>query len=200
MTILVTGGTGKTSVRLAQLLSSTSVPFLSVSRSGNPPFPNAPSCKFDWMDESTYDIPFTTAKDIDKAYLVSPAASTDPLPPMRAFIEFAIGKGVKRFVLLTASMIEAGGPLTGAVHAYLMGRGVEWCVVRPTWFMGKLIMDLNSFLPSFLWEGRFSSLGPFGIENEADLERYDDQRICLKDSTGRLFVMRGRSTLLLGKG
>jgi len=58
---------------------------------------------------------------------------------MKDFIDFAIQKGVKRMVLLSASTFEAGGMAMGEVHAYLKGLdGIEWAVLRPTWFMQNL--------------------------------------------------------------
>ncbi|KAJ7880911.1 hypothetical protein B0H13DRAFT_2050068 [Mycena leptocephala] len=47
-------------------------------------------------------------------------------------------KGVKRFVFMSASVIEAGGPMMGQVHEYLRSLTVEYCVLRPTWFFGAL--------------------------------------------------------------
>lgn len=61
----------------------------------------------------------------------------DLLAGMKPFTEFAISKGVKRFVLLTSSTIPLGGHGHGKVHEYLVERGVDYGVLRPTWFMGK---------------------------------------------------------------
>ncbi|KAJ7486682.1 hypothetical protein FB451DRAFT_1534677 [Mycena latifolia] len=47
------------------------------------------------------------------------------LPPMKAFIDFAIKKGAKRFVPMSAALLEAGGPGMGLVHAYLGSLQVE---------------------------------------------------------------------------
>lgn len=47
----------------------------------------------------------------------------------------ALSSGVRRFVLLSASSLEAGGPMMGQVHAYLQSMAPEWAVLRPSWFM-----------------------------------------------------------------
>ncbi len=54
---------------------------------------------------------------------------------MKKFIDLAKHNGVTRFVLLSSSALEAGGPAHGKVHEYLVGLGVEYAVLRPTWFM-----------------------------------------------------------------
>jgi festuclavine dehydrogenase len=52
------------------------------------------------------------------------------------FIDVARSNGVRRFVLLSASNIEKGGPEMGKAHEFLAGlREIEYVVLRPTWFM-----------------------------------------------------------------
>ena len=134
MTILLTGGTGKTSSRIAPLLKKQGTPCILASRSGSAP-DGFTGCRFDWLDESTYDSPFQLASDVTAVYMVAPLAE-DYLAAMKPFTDFAISKGVKRFVLLTSSAIEAGEPAHGKVHEYLVQKGVDYGVLRPTWFMG----------------------------------------------------------------
>jgi festuclavine dehydrogenase len=137
-TILLLGGTGKIASRIAPLLSSTSYPSLCASRSGNPPKDtNYPSCRFDWLDTSTYDNPFTHSPNISTIFLIAPQI-LDVFPPMKAFIDFAITRNVKRFVLVSAFSAPTGGPMMGKVHEYLIQVGVEYAVLRPPWFMGML--------------------------------------------------------------
>ena len=101
-----------------------------------PAAPKFPTTRFDWLDDTTWEAPFQqTSGQISAVYLVSPPV-TDPLPPMSRFIDFARARGVRRFVLLTASAIPRGGIGMGKVHDYLASLGVEYCVLRPTWFMG----------------------------------------------------------------
>lgn len=80
----------------------------------------------------------------------------DPLPVVKKFVDMAKSKGTERFVLLTASSIEKGGPLGGKVHEWLAdSAGVEWCVVRPTWFMENLSESLH--LPTIRDESKLYS-------------------------------------------
>jgi len=55
---------------------------------------------------------------------------------MKAFIDLAVEEGVTRFVLLSASLLEVGdGPMLSQVSKYISSIGIEWAVLRPTWFM-----------------------------------------------------------------
>ena len=138
MTILVTGSLGKTSSRVAKLLHDASHPLLIASRKGVAG--DYPAVKFDWTDETSFGNPFAhsqaTKSPINAVYLVMPDELAEADRATRAFIDFARDRGVKRFVFLSASPIEAGGPLHGQVHAHLRDLGVEWAVLRPTWFQG----------------------------------------------------------------
>lgn len=73
---------------------------------------------------------------VESAYLLPPAGVFDVFGVMKGFIDLAIEKGVKRFVLISASLAEAGGPSVGQVHQYLVESGVDYCVIRPSWFFG----------------------------------------------------------------
>jgi festuclavine dehydrogenase len=141
MTILLLGGRGKTASRIASLLHDANLPFLVASRSASPTSPYQ-QAQFDWLKEDTYENVFTEAckkgmLPISTAYLVPPPIF-DLAPPMIRFVDFARQRGVQRFVLLSASTIEKGGPAMGEVHAHLDSlSGTEYAVLRPTWFMGK---------------------------------------------------------------
>ena len=143
MTILVTGSLGKTSSRLAAVLQSGGYSFLIASRSGKAG--SYPAVRFDWTDKSTWDLPFSSSEaqnnPITAAYLVSPPVA-EPFQYEQAFIDFARTKGVKRFVFLSASPVDDTNTSYGKVHAYLKrlgtDEGLEWAVMRPTWFMRTL--------------------------------------------------------------
>ncbi len=137
--ILLTGGTGKVSSRITPLLSSNGNTVLVASRSGNcPSLPNTTGVKFDWFDPTTYARSFSQSP-INAIFLVAPPI-IDCFPPMKAFIDLAVEKGVKRFVLLSASVLDVGdGPMMGKVSNYISSLGVEWAILRPTWFMGMLL-------------------------------------------------------------
>lgn len=138
-TVLLLGGTGKVASRIAPLLSSNGYPISLASRSGTSPS-SLPSCqgvKFNWDDAATYTSPFSNAS-ISAVFLVSPT-TVNPFPPMKKFIDIAVKKGVRRLVLLSASLVDIGdGPLMAEVSEYIAGLGVEYAILRPTWFMGKL--------------------------------------------------------------
>lgn len=137
--ILLTGGTGKVSSRIIPLLSSNGNTVLVASRSGRcPSLLNTTGVKFDWFDSTTYASSFSQTQ-INAIFLVAPPI-IDCVPPMKTFIDLAVEKGVKRFVLLSASVLDAGdGPMMGKVSKYISSLGVEWAILRPTWFMGMLL-------------------------------------------------------------
>jgi len=109
------------------------VPFLVTSRSGKFPEPYE-GVRFDWLDESTYHAPFN-GTGVDHVYLVAPPVM-DVFEPMKKFIDLAVSKEVKRLVLLSGSLLDENNPLLiGRVDKYIMGLGVDYCVLRPTWFM-----------------------------------------------------------------
>jgi festuclavine dehydrogenase len=65
---------------------------------------------------------------------------------MKAFINLATKKGVRRFVLLSASLLDVGdGPIMAQVSQYIASLGVEWAVLRPSWVMGMPPPFLQNF-------------------------------------------------------
>jgi festuclavine dehydrogenase len=150
MTILLTGGTGKTSLLLTKHLTRTSTPFILASRSAGKPgstpstAADMPAVHFDWLDPSTHDNPFRYQAEhmpgeegkISAVYLIAPVMP-EPAPVMNAFVDMAVQKyGVRRFVFMTGSTTQKGDRFVGGVWTHLMELGVEWCVLRATWFMG----------------------------------------------------------------
>lgn len=162
--ILILGGTGTVGSRIASQLASQGIPTLIASRNP-PPSSSLSHVNFDWDDPYTWEPIFlsktnstegtTTEPEqaqqsskpqpapqpIKSIYLVAPPSLSGDRP-MIEFIEFARSRGVHRFILQSASSIEAGGPLMGKVHAYLRELGqrgdVEWGVLRPTWFQQNI--------------------------------------------------------------
>lgn len=133
-TILLLGGTGHVAGRLAPLLQRHGYSVIQASRSGR----SASGCtgrKFDWLNHDTFSELFENVT-VGAVFLVAPPI-LDMLPPMKIFIALAREKGVRRFVLLSASSLEAGGPAMGQVHQYLLDLKVDYAVLRPSWFMGK---------------------------------------------------------------
>lgn len=139
--VLLLGGTGKTASRIASLLSSNGNQVLVASRSGSSPqLANTQGIKFDWFDPSTFPSLFE-ATSITAVFMIPPTTPTTlyPLPIMKPFIDLAVTKGVKRFVLLSSTMIDTGDEgLMGKVAEYVMSLNVEYAVLRPSWFMGTI--------------------------------------------------------------
>ncbi|KAJ7488509.1 hypothetical protein B0H11DRAFT_1720406, partial [Mycena galericulata] len=129
---------------LAKLLLQAKIPVVLANRSGDVPAPFK-GARFDWLDAATYGIPFEVDPTIDRIYLIPPP-TLGMLPLMKAFIDVAIGKGVKRFVLMSASMVELGGPIMGQVHEYLSSLNVEFCALRPSWFFDTLLVNYSDHI------------------------------------------------------
>jgi festuclavine dehydrogenase len=142
MAILITGGTGKTSSRVASLAKDNKVPFLIASRKGEDGTPaGLPAVKFDWLDSSTFETPFqykfVNGEKINAVYLVLPPEAEEPKDFMNPFIDIAVKKyNVKKFVLLAGSSITNGGHYIGQVWKHLSDLGVDHTVLLATWFMG----------------------------------------------------------------
>ncbi|KAJ7698630.1 hypothetical protein B0H17DRAFT_324738 [Mycena rosella] len=141
MTILLIGGTGKSATPLANLLLQANQPLLLTTRSGNVPAPFK-GVRFDWLNPSTYTLPFELDANIDRVYLIAPPILVS-FPPMKVFVDLAISRGVKRFVLLSAGMVEPGGPAMGKAHEYLSTLKVEYCALRPSWFFENFLFQYN---------------------------------------------------------
>jgi festuclavine dehydrogenase len=136
-TILLLGGTGKVASRIAKLLSEANYSVLQASRSGKSTaaYQNCSGVKFDWSDESTYDLPFS-GPSVAAVFVVSPPV-LNTLEPTKKFIEIARKRYANRFVLLSASILEVGdGPAMAQVSKYIANLGVDYAILRPTWFMG----------------------------------------------------------------
>lgn len=134
MAILLTGGTGKTSTRIASLLRARNIHFLLASR--NLPISSSlsrPHVIFDWTDHTTWPKAFT--QPIEAVYMMEPQVA-QPWVPMISFLDFAISKGVKRFVLCAGTTAERGKDGMGRVWDAFVEKEVEFCVLRPSWFMG----------------------------------------------------------------
>jgi ergot alkaloid biosynthesis protein len=123
MTVLVTGATGKTGRRLVAQLRAANIDVRAASRHGE--------VRYDWTARDTWDA---ALDGVRAAYLVAPTVG-DPVALVTDFVQAATARGVARFVLLSASVFEAGGFGMGQVHAYLRDHAKEWAVLRPSWFM-----------------------------------------------------------------
>lgn len=122
--VLVTGATGKTGRSLVTLLKEGCVTHRAASRGGEPPF--------DWSRPDTWDA---ALDGVASVYLVPPAAVDDAPSRMVAFLQSAMRRGARRFVLLSMASLPAGGPGQGQVHQWLKDNSEDWAVLGPTAFM-----------------------------------------------------------------
>lgn len=125
--VLVTGGTGKTGRRLAKLLRDHKADHRIASR-----WPAADTVTFDWTRRETWRA---ALDDVAAVYLVVPPVGAEATDLVIDFVEQAQACGAQRFVLLSASLVPAGGPGMGKVHQHLQNHAPQWCVLRPSWFM-----------------------------------------------------------------
>lgn len=141
--ILVTGGTGKTGQHVAKGLALRGIEARVATR-----HPSATDqVLFEWHDPTTHDA---ALEGVGAVYLVAPTDQTEQLPVMRSFLERAVSQVPGRLVLLSASSLEAGGPMMGAIHAWLGANAPLWTVLRPSWFMQNFT---TQHLRSILDEG-----------------------------------------------
>jgi festuclavine dehydrogenase len=136
MTYLLLGGTGKTATRVATSLAAAQKPFLLASRRGPDAAPKEfPAIKFDWTMEATWSQAFEHGQ-IKTVYMMEPQVN-QPWVPMIKFVDMAIEKGVQRFVLCGGTTTAVGKDGMGRVWEHFINTGVEYCVLRPSWFMGS---------------------------------------------------------------
>jgi uncharacterized protein YbjT (DUF2867 family) len=132
MTILVLGATGKTGRRVTSALDALGVAHRPVSR--------RTELRFDWSDQSTWAPALDGATAV---YLVPPAMNLDDAE-VAAFVPQAVQAGVRRLVLLSARGIPSDDGRERAVRE----SGVDWTILRPTWFSQNFSEDY--FLPEIL--------------------------------------------------
>ncbi|GAA4621079.1 ergot alkaloid biosynthesis protein [Saccharopolyspora hordei] len=122
MTVLVTGGTGKTGRALAALLRERGVPVRIASRH---PAAEPDHVRFDWSDPRTHGPALAGAEQV---YLVPPVGVLDPVPLVEPFLRAA---GGRRVVLLGALAVVPGHTELCERVAALPGSAV----LRPSGFM-----------------------------------------------------------------
>ncbi|MEO0616206.1 MAG: NAD(P)H-binding protein [Pseudomonadota bacterium] len=118
---LVIGGTGKTGRRVVERLQARGLPVRIGSRSAVP--------AFDWHNEAGWDAALADVESIYITYtpdLAIPGA-TDAI---RALVTRARRSGVKRAVILSGR----GEAEAQACEQIVMASGLEWTVVRASWF------------------------------------------------------------------
>ena len=136
--VLVIGATGTTGTYLCEYLGDDAgARVVAASRRGGNPH-GSHGVRFDWHDSATFD---DALAGVDRMYVIAPADVAEPLPVMRPFLDRALGAGVRRAVLQSSSILAAGDPGLGQVHATIAEMFPEWAVLRPSWFMQNFAGD-----------------------------------------------------------
>src|SRR5215212_10141732 len=125
---LILGGTGKTGRRVVERLAARGLPVRVGSRSGEPPF--------DWEDEATW-VP--ALRDVESVYVsYNPdLAVPGAVAVVRSFAKLAARSGVQRLVLLSGR----GEPENERAERVVQEAGVQWTILRSTWFMQNFSED-----------------------------------------------------------
>ncbi|MDJ0407696.1 NAD(P)H-binding protein [Rhodococcus erythropolis] len=118
---VVIGGTGKTGARVAQRLTAVGIRTRIASRTSG--------TRFDWNDQSTWQPAMSGVEAAYVTYapdLAVPESSTH----IEELAELAYREGVRRMVLLSGR----GEPAAQKAEQVLADTGLEWAVVRASWF------------------------------------------------------------------
>ncbi len=151
--VIVTGASGKTGSRISTQLEAAGHQVYQLGKT----YQNEEmKYYFDWHEPSSYDLGLSQEEwqDIDAAYLVAPSGVFDLVPAMKPFIDQLLAQDIIP-VLLSASSLEMGGALMGAIHEYLQQNASHWHVIRPSWFMQNFTEQQH--LPTIRNEGKIYS-------------------------------------------
>ena len=131
--ILVIGGTGKTGRRVAQRLTERGLPVRIGSRSAQPPF--------DWEDRETWG-PALRGASVAYVTYAPDLAVPGAVAAVQTLVNLAREEGLRRLVLLSGR----GEEEAQAAEKVVQGSGMEWAIVRASWFM-------QNFSESYLVDG-----------------------------------------------
>lgn len=188
-TILVTGGTGTTGRLVAEGLRKAGI--LPRIATRKPSGEN--EILFNWQQPESARRAFD---GIDAMYIVAPTSTSDHGTVVPPILDSALSSGVRRFVLLSASSLEADGPMMGQVHAYLAANAPEWTVLRPTWFLQnfsqkqhQLTIGQENVIYSATGSGRV------GFIDANDIAAAAVSALLRNQSWNRDFILTGPETL-----
>ncbi|RXW19918.1 hypothetical protein EST38_g5934 [Candolleomyces aberdarensis] len=161
MSTLLTGGTSQIGLAIAKRLKAAGKDVIFGTRTPSKVPPEYKHVLLDWADPSTFENPFnSTEYQIDNVYILPPPLAFDALGITKPFIDLTIEKGVKKFVLLSATIVEKGGVVTGGIHEYLGSKpNIDYFVLRPTWFIENLF---NAQAYSIRGQGELVTVVPKG--------------------------------------
>ncbi len=187
--ILVTGGTGTTGRLVVEGLRARGI--MPDVGTRNPSREN--EVLFDWQQPESARKAFD---GVDAVYIVAPTNTSDHGAIVPPVLDIARSCGVRRFVLLSASSLKAGGPMMGQIHAYLTDKVPEWTVLRPTWFLQnfshqqhQLTIQQENAIYSATGSGRVGFIDASDIARAAVSALLEDQ------SLNRDFILTGPETL-----
>jgi uncharacterized protein YbjT (DUF2867 family) len=165
--ILVIGGTGKTGRRVAQRLTERGLPARIGSRLAQPPF--------DWEDRETWRPVLRGASAAYVTYapdLAVPGA----VAAVQSIVGLAREEGLRRLVLLSGR----GEEEAQAAEKVVQGSGLEWAIVRASWFM-------QNFSESYLVDGVLAGevVLPAGDVGEPFVDADDIADVAVAALTGR---------------
>ena len=125
---LVLGGTGKTGRRVARRLRARGIPVRVGSRSGQPPF--------DWGNRVTWA---PALRDVNSAYIsyYPDIAAPGAVETVGAFARLAVGRGVRRLVLLSGR----GEAEAERAEQAVRDSGADLTILRSTWFSQNFSED-----------------------------------------------------------
>ncbi|MFJ7849229.1 ergot alkaloid biosynthesis protein [Peribacillus sp. NPDC097224] len=194
--ILLTGGQGKTSSRIAQLLQDQDYLIRRAGRSFPKPGDEqvGEHIPFDWFDDSNHD---DVLQDVHAVYLVAPA-SLHPEEAMIPFIRRALDASVRRFVLLSSASIPEDGPVFGGVHRYLHDHAPEWAVLRPSYFMQNFTEPSHGHGHSLRHSGHIYTAagdGKVGFVDADDIAAVGFHALTDKEPHNREHIITGPESL-----
>lgn len=129
MKILVTTPTGKVGSEIVRALAAKNVARRLALRDVSKAPAGEEVVEFDYLHPETW---VAALEGIDRIYLAS--IGDQPSEPEKAFVDLAVGKGVKRIVKLGAAGIENTDVPLRQVERHIESKNVEWTFVHPTWF------------------------------------------------------------------
>lgn len=191
--MLVIGGKGKTGRYLVSHLRTLGIPTRVGTRAPTSPGDIA----FDWTKPETAKAAFAGVQAI---YIVAPTHSADHESIVPPFLHEALAQGVQRLVLLSASSLEAGGPMMGKIHSWLAKHAPEWAVLRPTWFMQNF--SEQQHLPTIRDEGAIyaaTGTGRVGFIDALDIARVAAVALTAKTAWNRDVILTGPQALSYGE-
>jgi uncharacterized protein YbjT (DUF2867 family) len=148
-TILVTGPTGKVGRRLIPLLLRRGLIVRAASRSPIAARAGVEPVRFDWTDESTFEV---ARKGVEAMYLVpGPVPQPEHGDYIRALLDGAAGAGVKRVVLLSVYGLGQAPPEDPLrrIELAVEASGLPYTLLRPGAFM-------QNFSEGLRWDEAFA--------------------------------------------